>query len=74
MEKNYGTVRGGEVGWGNNFVWIGWGLVSKRPFQLRRNRQAVGHRAQATQELWTVGLWQRKSDLSPATLKDQLPR
>lgn len=72
MEKNYGTVRSGEVRWGNNLVGIVWGWVSKRPFQLRRNRQSVRHRAQAPQELWSIGLGHRQSDLYPAPLRDQI--
>ena len=45
--------RGRNLGWygvekwyrGNDFVGMTWSLVGKRPFQLRRNRKSVGHRA-----------------------------
>src|SRR5580765_6383044 len=72
--------RGRNLGWygvekwngGNDFVGMAWSLVGKRPFQLRRNRKSVGHRAQAPQELGSIGLWHRKTDLYPAPLRDQI--
>ena len=54
---------------GNDFVGMAWSLAGKRPFQLRRNRKSVGHRAQATQELGSIGFRHRKTDLESGALE-----
>ena len=69
-ERNLGRYEKWDGG--NDFVGMAWSLVGKRPFQLRRNRKSVLHRAQATQELGPIGLWHRKTDLYPAPLRDQI--